>query len=78
MKKKIENLKGQDKDELKGKLISLQDSFRVLKFKIEGSKSKNVKEIGNLKKQIARVLTEINSDVKSESRPKSVGIKIKK
>lgn len=77
MKKKDENLKGMKKGELKKKLAVLEESVRVIKFKAEGSKSKNVKEMGILKKQIARILTEINSDVKSESRQKSVGIKIK-
>ncbi|MEI8270059.1 MAG: 50S ribosomal protein L29 [bacterium] len=60
-KKTDENLKEMNVVELEGKLISLQESLRVLKFKTEGSsKVKNVKEAGNLKKQIARVLTEIN------------------
>ena len=56
-----ENLKEMSVVELEGKLLSLQESLRVLKFKTEGSsKVKNVKEMGNLRKQIARVLTEIN------------------
>jgi len=55
-----ENIKGMKKDELQIKLASLQEELRALKFKTEGSKSKNVKEYGSLKKQIARVLTEIN------------------
>jgi len=61
MSKKIENLKEMNKDELKGKLVLLQESLRVLKFKTEGSKSKNVKERATLRKQIAKVLTELNS-----------------
>ena len=60
MTKKIENLKEMSKNDLKGKLLELQETLRVLKFKTEGSKSKNVKEPLILKKQIARVLTEIN------------------
>jgi len=60
MAKKEENLKGMKIDELKSKLIILQENIRVLHFKMEGSKSKNVKESASLKKQIARVLTEIN------------------
>jgi len=31
-----------------------------LRFKAQGSKSKNVKEFATLRKQIARILTEIN------------------
>ncbi len=55
-----ENLKGMKKDELKKKLVDLRESIRVLRFKAEGSKSKNVKEYASIKKQVARVLTEIN------------------
>jgi ribosomal protein L29 len=49
------------KEELNGKLALLQENIRVIRFKAEGSKSKNVKELSTLKKQIARILTEINS-----------------
>ncbi|MBU0999278.1 50S ribosomal protein L29 [Patescibacteria group bacterium] len=60
MAKKINNFKEMKKDELKKELILLQENLRVLHFKAEGSKSKNVKEASALKKQIARILTEIN------------------
>jgi ribosomal protein L29 len=60
MAKEKENLKGMTKDELKAKLLSLQENIRVIRFKAGGSKSKNVKETSTLKKQIARILTEIN------------------
>ena len=55
-----ENFKGMKKDELVKKLASLREDLRVLHFKAEGSKSKNVKESATLRKQIARVLTEMN------------------
>jgi ribosomal protein L29 len=55
-----ENFKEMKKDELVKKLALLREEVRVIKFKAEGSKSKNVKESATLKKQIARVLTEIN------------------
>ena len=64
MKKNKENLKGMKKDELEKKLAILQESARVIRFKAEGSKSKNVKELGSLRKDIARVLTEINKKKK--------------
>lgn len=74
MKNKKENLKNMKEDELKKKLAILQENARVIRFKAEGSKSKNVKESATLRKDIARILTELsaksNSDVKSESRPK--------
>jgi len=60
MKNNKENLKEMKKGELEKKLASLREEVRVIRFKTEGSKSKNVKELANLKKQIAKVLTEIN------------------
>jgi len=60
MKKKDENLKGMKKDELKKKLTVLEESVRSIRFKAEGSRSKNVKELSAFKKEIARILTEIN------------------
>lgn len=59
-KKEKENFKGMKIDELKKRLAILQESIRVLRFKTEGSKSKNVKEPVKIRKQIARILTEIN------------------
>jgi len=59
-KKEKENFKIMKMDELKKKLADLQESIRVLRFKTEGSKSKNVKEPAKIRKQIARILTEIN------------------
>lgn len=59
-KESNENLKEMDKDELKAKRLELQEKLRALKFTTEGSKSKNVKESANLRRQIARVLTEEN------------------
>ncbi|MFA4975405.1 MAG: 50S ribosomal protein L29 [Candidatus Paceibacterota bacterium] len=61
-----ENLKGMKKDELKKELIGLEEKIRVLKFKAQGSKSKNVKESATLRKQVARVLTEINKNKKEK------------
>ncbi len=48
-------------EELRKKLSELQERKRALQFKTEGAKSKNVKESKNLRKEIARVLTELNS-----------------
>jgi len=63
-KKTEENLKGMKTEELKTKLLNLEESMRVLRFKAQGAKSKNVKEFATLRKQVARVLTEINSSTK--------------
>lgn len=55
-----ENIKGMKADELKKELATLHENARVIRFKAEGSKSKNVKELATLRKQIARVMTEMN------------------
>jgi len=60
MAKEKENFKGMKKEELKKKLLDLRESIRVIRFKGQGSKSKNVKESATLRKQVARVLTELN------------------
>ena len=56
-----ENLKGMSVAELEKKLASLRENARLIKFKSEGSKSKNVKEGAMLRKDIARILTQMNS-----------------
>ena len=61
MAKKKDNLKELGKAELDKKLDSLREDLRVLHFKYEGAKSKNVKAASALRKMIARVLTEINN-----------------
>jgi len=55
-----EDLKGMKENELERRLVLLREDLRVLHFKAEGSKSKNVKESVALRKRVARVLTEIN------------------
>ena len=60
-KTKKENLKDMKKGELEKKLAILQENARVIRFKAEGSKSKNVKELSTLRKDIARILTELNA-----------------
>lgn len=58
--KKI-NYKEMGEAELKKELATLRESLRLIHFKSEGSRSKNVKESATLKKQIARILTELNN-----------------
>jgi len=60
MAKKGENFKQMKEGELEKKLAVLRENVRVVKFKSEGSKSKNVKELWAMKKDIARILTELN------------------
>ncbi|MFA6257240.1 MAG: 50S ribosomal protein L29 [Candidatus Paceibacterota bacterium] len=61
MAKKKENLKEVKTGELEKKLHTLQEEERGIRFKAEGARSKNVKELWNLKKTIARILTELNN-----------------
>lgn len=59
--KKTNNFKGMKTEELAKKLADLRESLRAIRFKSEGGKSKNVKETATLKKEVARILTEMNS-----------------
>ncbi len=57
MATKKENLKDLGADELSKKVETLSETLRAIRFKAEGSKSKNVKESASLKKQIAQLMT---------------------
>jgi len=61
MAKKKDNIKGMSKSELEKNLASLTESLRVMRFKSEGSRSKNVKEYGTTRRQVARILTALNA-----------------
>lgn len=60
MKNKNE-YKGKDMVELKTKLREKRTALRNFEFAISGSKSRNVREGRVMKKDIAKILTEINS-----------------
>lgn len=62
MANKKKDLKNLSANDLSKTLESLGESLRLLRFKSEGSKSKNVKEAWSLRKQMARVLTMINKN----------------
>lgn len=57
-----EDFKKMTKADLEKRLVLLREEVRAIKFKAEGARSQNVKELKNLKKQIARVLTELNKN----------------
>lgn len=59
MAKKKDNLKDMSIADLKDKVATMEESLRVLRFNMQGAKSKNVKESLSLKKMIARLKTEI-------------------
>lgn len=54
---KIRELRQKSEKELQQALISLRDKLRELRFNLAGGKVKNIKEIHQTKKDIARVLT---------------------
>ncbi len=66
MKNKKENLKDMKLDVLGKKLSELREALRSIRFKAEGSKSKNVKEQASIKKDIARILTEMTNKSKTK------------
>lgn len=57
MATKKQNLKDMAGGELEKKLATLQENLRVIRFKAEGAKSKNVKEASALRKEIAQIFT---------------------
>ena len=48
-------------DELNRLILENRQKLQAFRFAMAGSKQKNVKELSAVKKQIARILTEINS-----------------
>ena len=54
-------MKDKSDKELKEALEAKRKSLRLFRFGISGSKIKNVKEGRNARKEIARILTEINA-----------------
>ena len=54
------NLTEKTVPELEHLLAEKREAFRKFRFEIAGSKSRNVKEGKNTRKEIARILTEIS------------------
>jgi ribosomal protein L29 len=54
---KITELRQKSKEELQNILEKEREKLRQLRFDLAAGKVKNVKEIHNLKKEIARILT---------------------
>ncbi len=61
-KKIKDDLKNMKVEEMKRNLTTLREELRTLRFKAEGSKSKNVKEEAGIKKNIARIMTAIGAN----------------
>lgn len=54
---KVQELKQKPKEELQKLLIDNRERLRQLKFDLASGKVKNVREIRQIKKDIARILT---------------------
>ena len=61
MAKKKENLRDLAPDALNKQLVLLEENLRSLRFNTQNGKVKNVKEQASLKKQVARILTILNT-----------------
>lgn len=65
---KIKELRQKSEKELNQTLISLRDKLRELRFNLAGGKVKNIKEIHQTKKDIARVSTLLNENRRKEKK----------
>jgi ribosomal protein L29 len=57
---KTEELKSRPKEELEKMVADHREKLRGLKFDLSSGKTKNVKEVRGLRKDIARILTFLN------------------
>lgn len=57
----MSDIKTKKDSDLEKELAEKSGALRAFRFGIAGSKIKNIKEARNLRKEIARVLTELNS-----------------
>lgn len=57
---KFKDLKDKKDKDLRKLLVEKRVSLKDFRFSIAGSKTRNVKEGQNLKKEIAKIMTEIN------------------
>lgn len=63
---KVRELRQKSNKELQQTLINLRDKLRELRFNLAGGKVKNIKEIHQTKKDIARVLTLLKENAKGK------------
>lgn len=65
---KIRELRQKSEKELQETLISSRDKLRELRFNLAGGKVKNIKEVHQIKKDIARTLSLLNEKRKKQSK----------
>jgi ribosomal protein L29 len=56
----MKELLNKTENELKNLLKEKREALRTFRFAMSGSKTKNLKEGANLKKEIARIMTVLN------------------
>jgi len=57
----MKDLKTKKDEDIKKLLVEKQDALRAFRLGLSGSKIKNVKEGAEIKKDIARIMTEVSS-----------------
>lgn len=62
---KIDELRKKDKKELEKSVQDLKKKLSDIRFKRSANQLKNMNEISNTKKEIARILTVINEKIKT-------------
>jgi len=65
---KIRELRRKTNKELQAILIGLRDKLRELRFNLAGGKVKNIKEIRQTKRDIAKILTILKEYEKTETK----------
>lgn len=65
MKKKSE-IKGKSKSELLKTLKEKRDAFQAFKYELSGGKAKDLKKGRNIRKDIARIMTELTIAAKTK------------
>lgn len=63
--------KGKEVKDLVKTLSEKKDALQKFQFAVAGGKVRNVKEGGNLKKEIARIRTELNTQAKTATLAKN-------
>ena len=59
----MSSLKDKKDTDLQKELAERRKSLREFRFGVAGSKIKNIKEARNLKREIAKILTELNNRI---------------
>lgn len=65
---KIRELRRKSIKELQETLVGLRDKLRELRFNLAGGKVKNIKEIRQTKRDVARILTILKEHEKQKSK----------